>query len=211
MTLAEQFSTSNVVNSISLELAGYFLTAGYVVYWQKVDALQTGATTWYYEYSANCATLLANAGFVAVLTAAKGILTITDRVPAYPRYIIRPINSGVVPAEDEVMVPAVSVEVGPGVSLRNAEMGSRLKVRARHLIVDAYVRTVAEQAWFQDKLALWFDDEEMLTVHDHDAGNLADVGAVLVQKSVVVAEEVLGSAEARTYEVLLNARLVYEA
>lgn len=211
MTLAEQYSTSNISNSLSLYLAEWLLAAGYVIYWHRRDALQTSATDWYFDYSTTHPTLLADSAFRALLGVVTGIVTLTDSVPAEPRYLIRPIDDGSVPPMDAVMVPLVSVEVGPAIPLKSAEMGSKMKLRGRHLMVDAYVRNKDEQALFQDALANWFDDELLLSVHDHDAGTLADVGSLLVQKSAVATELVFDSAEARTYEVLLNAQLEYDA
>lgn len=208
---AADYSTPNIINSISLELAARFLTAGYVLYWHRLDALQTSTIDWYYNYSTTYETRLADAAFLGLLTAAKGILTITDSVPALPRYTVRPINSGAVPAEDEVMVPSLAVLLGPAIDLSSAEMGSDLKNWARRLELDTYLRTTDEQGLFQDLFPLWFKGDATFAIKNHVAGTLADVGTVVVGRSQTATLTVIDNSLAQTFEVAMQAKLDYVA
>mgnify|MGYP001327115435 CR=1 FL=1 len=210
MTLAAKFSENNVATSVSSHLANRLVSGGYFVYWHAIDALQT-PSGWYYGYTDSAATLLADDAFLAFMGTATGILTLTDHVPAAPRFITRHISDGTVPAEDEVMVPAMSVEVGASRAVAQYELGTGLKWRERRLVVEMYTRTPTERATLKDSLAIWLDLDTSLTVLDHDADDLAEVGAVRVDSVLMAEDEDLAGPEATTYAALLSAFLEYVA
>lgn len=209
----EAFSESNVLNSLSLYVASKLLASGYLLYWHKRDAVQIAdsSTGWYTEWSKNGATYLANSTVAAAFSAARGLVTLTGEIPAVPRFIIRLIDDTSIGPADVVSVPTLSIEVGPAIAVSDYELGSGKKWRSRHLIVDGYVRTVEEQGRFKDFFSLWFDNNQALTIRNHDAGTLAQVGEVTVVDSVPRYQTLVMGAEATTYQVLLNARLVYVA
>ena len=212
MTLA-LYSETNVVNSLSVHLAGQLLAAGYVVYWHQRDALQVNTTSsgWYYNYSTQFAAYWTNGAFQTLLQNAKGLVTLTDSIPAQPRFLQRPINDGSVPEADAVMAPTIAIKVGPAVDLGDYELGTRTKWRTRHLVLDAFVRTSHESGLFKDWFSQWFDRDTVLDIVNHDAGTLAAVGPVRFNVVRVDSDEVFDQAEARSFEVLLNARLDYVA
>jgi len=210
MSLAEEFSGPNIVNSLALAVADRLMSGGYVVYWYRRDALQT-MSGWYYQYSQSYPSLLANAGFLGMLTAAKGVVTFTDHVPAAPRFVTRHISDGSVPSSDAVMVPAVALRVSAQAVTGSYEMGTRVKWRMRELEADCFVRTPEEQERFKDLLAVTFDDDTVFTVLDHDAGTAAEVGPLRVAEKTIREDVVRDGAEATSYEVLLNAALEYVA
>lgn len=216
---AALFSETNIVNSISQYLATQLLAAGYLLYWHHIDAVQINGTStgWYLNWSVNGATYLAQPTVQTVFTAARGLLTLTGEIPAVPRFVIRLIDDTSIGPADVVAVPTLSVEVGPALPVSNYELGARTKWRSRHLIVDGYLRgpqdapNFNEQALFKDFLALWFDNEQPLAVQNHDDGSLAAVGTVTVMDSVVRHATLPQAPDPTTYQVLLNARLVYVA
>ena len=106
-------------------------------------------------------------------------------------------------------MPAMAIALGAPVPLAAVEIGTKVKWRTRHLMIDSYTRTTDEQGLFKDALANWLDENTILAIADHDAGTLAVVGAVEVLDSTVASARVVDRAEAVTYEVLLNARLEY--
>lgn len=209
MTLQEQFSEKNVQNSIALYLASKLLAAGYLVYWSLIDAVQTNAG-WYFQYSLNSATYLANPTYSAAITSAKGMVTLVNTLPAVPRFIVRPMNDGSVPADDEVAVPTIAVEIGSADVVRNYEMGTILKWRSRTLIVDGFFRNEQEQSAFQDAFNTWFDHDSTLDIVDHVAGDLSAVGPVTV-RGPSVDSQTTRAAEATTFETLLHTQLEYVA
>jgi hypothetical protein len=209
----EKYSETNILNSLTLYLATKFLAAGFLIYWHARDAVQINTTSsgWYLQYSQNSSTYLADPTFAAAYAAAKGLVTFVDGIPAVPRFIVRLTSDQSIGPADAVPVPAVSVEIGASVPLANYELGSTTKWRSRHLVVDSYVRTPAEQKLFKDLLAQWFEPDLNLTVNDHDAGTLAVVGTVEVLDTAIADARVPNQAEATTYEVLLNSRIEYIA
>jgi hypothetical protein len=206
-----QFSESNIANSVALYVADQLLAANYLLYWQDRDLLQVSPTAWYPEFSVHKATLLADPTVAAAIAAADGLLTVVQTLPALPRFVVRLIDDASVGDADVVPVPALAIELGPPVPLARYELGTPAKWRARHLVCDAYVRSAAEASRFKDLFARWFDPDTLLGIQDHDAGDLAEVGTVMVQDATVASMTVPEAAEATTYEVLLNARLVYVA
>lgn len=210
MALIDKYTTSNVSNSLATYFAERLLVAGYLVYWHHRDMVQTTDGT-YYQYSTSYVTYLADPTFLSRYSAAKGIVTITDHVPAVPRHIIRPTTDGSVGPAESVTVPVLSIEIGDAVPLASYEAGSSLKWRTRHLVIDGYARSKDESARLADLLAVWFDEEVQRDVNDHDAGTQAVVGPIRVADMRVDRADFLDEAEERRFEVLLNARLEYVA
>jgi hypothetical protein len=211
MTLAEQLSEFNIVNSVSEYIAGKLLEAGYVVYWHARDALQLNATDWYFEYSTNYPTYLAVPAVLTAMNAAKGIVTLGRSLPAEPRFVARPTLDGSVLPQDAVGIPALSVEVGPAQIVEYLECGTRVKRWFRHLLVDGYARTQDEQGRFTDYFALWFEPDIPLSIYDHDAGTRALIDTVLPLLPNISRAQLIDQADAITYQLVFNARLEYFA
>ena len=202
------FSETNIVNTLSVFLAQKLMNVGYLIYWRQRDAVQT-PEGWYYEWSTNYSTYMADATFAARVNSGNGLVVLTDSLPTEPVFIKRHIQVAGPIKQNEVPVPAISVEVGPPVAITNWELGSGLKMRGRHLIVDGYVRDRSEQAKFKDWFAMWFDNDTYFTIQNHDDGSLVAVGQLDTNDTVVdFAVEVAGQ-EQVTYQVLCNSRLEY--
>ncbi len=208
----DKYSERNIMNSVALYLAAKLLEKGYLVYYHKVDALQISddPTGWYFEFTANKAAYLADPTVAAAITAAEGVVTIVDGLPAVPRFITRLISDESLGQDDAITVPAVSVECSPVLLTSRYELGSRLKWRNRHLIVDAYVRDDDEQASFKDWLALWFEQDTVIDVVDHE-GSMDPVGPLDLDQVRVDSDRFVDGAEATTYQVLAQAVAEYVA
>jgi len=206
----EKYSETNVLNSLSLYVATKLLAANYLLYWQYRDALQA-PSGWYPQWQANKLSYLVDVTLAAEVANAQGLLTIVGAIPAVPRYVTRLIDDTSVGPPDEVSVPTFSIEVGAAIPGPPYELGTKVRWRSRHLIIDSYARTEQESRRFKDFLALWFDADLLLQVVDHDAGDLADVGSLAVMDTSVHSATVLDGVEATTYEVLLHAGLIYVA
>jgi len=213
MATPDKFSETNVVNSVALYLASKLIANGYLLYYHKRDVLQIADSPagWYYQFSVNKAAILADPTVAAAVASAKGLVTVTDGLPAVPRFIQRLISDASIGPADVVSVPAVSVELSPVMLTESYELGARTKWRYRHLLVDSYVRTPDEQALFKDWLALWFEQDTFIAVHDHDAGTLAEIGTVRLEQVRVDHDRLVTGPEATTYQVLANALTEYVA
>lgn len=213
MTTPEKFSETNILNSVATYLAPKLLADGYLLYWQDRDILQIDgtATGFYFEFNTNRATILALPEVVTALGDARGILTIMQALPAVPRFVTRLIDDTSIGVADTVYVPAISIELDAPLVLENHELGTTVKLRSRHLLIDAYVRSPTEMSYWKDRMALWFEDERHLTIADHDAGTVATVGTVDCFETNVSSVVLTAVPEAATYEVLLNTKLVYVA
>ena len=211
MTLKRDYSDTNVLNSMASHFATLLLGENYIVYWQARDVVQTLDGS-YFQWSTAYATHMADASFLARVTAADGMVTITDSVPASPTWILRPITTAGPIGQDELLLPVISIEVGPAQEVRNMELGSRVKWRYRHLIVDGYTRTKAEQRKFIDMLSDWFEGNTVYQVYNHDAGTLAVVGdgVECTDTSVNFSVDPV-AVEPVTYQVICNSRLEYIA
>lgn len=205
------YSEFNIMNSIATYVAAQLLAAGYVVYWQARDLLQVGASTWYQQYSTKSALYLADSGFLTLLQGKKGIVTLRQALPADPVFVARPTLDGSVLPPDAVATPALSIEIGPSQPIGHYELGTTLKWRSRHLVIDGYTRTQDEQARFKDYLSLWFEPDIPLSIYNHDAGTGTLIDTLLPLDGRVDAATVIDRADAVTYQVLLNARLEYIA
>lgn len=211
MSTPAKYSTTNVLNTISQLLATNFLADGYLIYWHARDSVQIDETAsgWYPSFSQNRAAYAADSTFSTAVANAKGLVTLVSDLPAVPRFVIRLMSDASVGDPDEVPVPAIAIDVGAALSLSAYELGSKVKWRTRHLMLDAYVRSEAEAMQVQDLFAIWFEEECSIPIVDHDAGTQAAVGAVIVLDPGVRALPNIHQGDALTYEVLLNARLVY--
>jgi hypothetical protein len=210
MTTPAKFSTRNVANSIATKLAERLVAHGYLIYWHELDSVET-PDGWYYDYAAQQDTYLADSIFAARIDEAKGLLNLRRPLTAIPRLLTRPIVDGRVGGADEVPIPAVAVEVKRSVPIENAELGTALKRRHRHLVIEAFARDPDEQDQLADLLGVWFDNDTEITVLDHDAGTLATVGNVRFDRVVVDSLVTVDDAEAATFYVVLNAFLEYYA
>jgi hypothetical protein len=206
-----QFSTTNISNSIALYLAANFLAKGYLVYYHARDAVQinTTSTGWYRNWSQNKATYLAPGTFATAWAAAKGVVTFVEAFPAEPRYTQRLISDTSIGAAGEITLPAISIDVRPEGGQDNYELGTKLKWRHRHLILESYTRDLTEQVRFQDWFNLWFEQDTYLDIADHDAGTAAAIGQIDIVQPSVDAERFPQSTDATLYQVLLNALMMY--
>lgn len=204
------FSEKNLANSLSLELAERLLAEGYLVYWHPIDAVQT-PDAWYYDYSTNQATYLADATFAARRDDARGLITLKGKTSSIPEYPVRPTSDGTVTSQEDVPVPYLAVEVGAMSPGRLIELGSRMRERYRHLAIYGAARDVEEQTWLRDKLGEWFDESTFFEIRDHDAGTLDVVGTVETTMVMTDSATLSLGADALTFELILNARLQYEA
>lgn len=210
MTAPELFSESNIVNTVAGYLAEQFITQNYLVYWHKRDAVQTD-DGWYYEWSINKTTYLADGTFAADVTAAVGMVSFVDGLPADPRFVTRLISDASIGPADEVPVPVVSIELSAEMHQENYELGTGVKWRTRHLILDGYGRTPYEQGKFKDWFALWFEKESVLDLENHDTGAGAIVDQITFIQVRTDAARFLDKGNALTYQTLTNALIVYVA
>lgn len=210
MGTPEEFSENNVISSLSLWLAGQLLGAGYLIFWKARGAVQT-PDGWYFDWNSNYASILLDPTFAARWAGGKGLLTLADHTPTEPRFVERPITeAGPIP-QHEVLVPALSIEVGPALEIANVELGSRVKWWSRHLVVEGYARNRVELAYLKDKLPIWFKGESTFDIANHDAGSLATVGQVEVLDTIVDYQISRTGIEQATYYIIGNARLEYAA
>ena len=209
-TLAEQYSDNNVLNSIALDLANKFLSVNYVVYWANRDIVQTLDGS-YFGWSTNYATHMADGTFAARIAAADGMVSLTESLSASPTWILRPITTAGPIAQNEHLLPVISVEVGAAVPVRPYELGSRDKWRHRLLMLDGYVTSRKELRKFVDWFGLWYDSELHLDIQDHDAGSLATVGDVeFVDTNVRYRVDPI-AVEPVVFQVICTTRLTYIA
>lgn len=210
MSTPAKFSESNVINTLTIAFADELLANGYLVYWHAIDAIQT-LGGWYYTYSTKYALYHADPAFSGQIGNAKGIVTLTEHIPAEPKFIERPITVAGPYPQNQLVVPVFSVEIGSSVAIANYELGTRLKWRNRHLVIEGYVRDRHELTKFKDLLAIIFDNETFFDVLDHDAGTLATVGQVEINDTIVDDFIDVDAAEQTTYQVICNSRLEYIA
>lgn len=204
------YNEFNIANSFATYLAGKVLEADYLIYWHETDMLQT-STQILANYSQTQETHLADLGFAAEVAAAKGLLTICDDLAAIPRFTTRLTNDGRVGGRDVVHVPAVSISIGPTVTLSPLEIGSLRKWRVRRLTIEGATRDEAEQESLLDLLGIWCDEDTTLAISNHSNSSLDSVGNVIVRRPSSQAATIPTGAEAVTFQVLLNARLEYVA
>lgn len=209
MTTPSQASSANFVNSTAEYLATQLLTKGYLVYWHVLDAVQT-PDGWYYQYSTSTATYLADATFLARATAALGMVALVPAIPAEPRFVTRPTVDGTVLPVSQIAIPAIAIEVDAPAGPDRYELGSTAHWRKRHLTLDCYTRTAAEQTQWQDWLTEWFDPDALIPLRDHEGAG-ASLGYSWCLQTRIDSNTVLNRAEAEAFQVVLNTFLEYIA
>lgn len=206
------YSTGNVVNSITTPFSQLLLEAGYVVYWYETDVLQTlsGLKP---TYSLSQQTYLADSGFQAELAAAVGLFTLRPEMSAIPRAIDRPTVDGTIAGlQGEVAIPAASLTVGSMVAEHFQEVGTRQMYRVRSLEIEAYLRTAGEAQQLADSLSETFDTDTSFAIYNHDGlAPTTPVGSLLVKRPLARRTTLPGAQEATTYQVTFSAMLEYVA
>lgn len=200
----------NFENSIAVLLGNALLGAGYVLYWHKTNGLQT-VDGWYPGYRTNQASYLQDATVQARLATAVGLVTIVDRPSALPRAATRPTTGGTVGPQDEVPVPAVSIEVGEVINGEAFELGTTRRWRSRILTITVLCRTPDEQAAVSDLLTATFDDDSTIAVLDHVGQSLESLGSADVVRVSITESTNPSGALAETYELILQAQLQFAA
>jgi hypothetical protein len=208
MTPAEA-SEANLTNSVAEYLAGKLLDAGYLVYWQELDGVQT-PDGWYYQYSTNSATYLADGTFGARAAAAVGMISLVPAIPAEPRFVTRPTVDGTVLPVNEIAIPALAIELRSAKPIMRYEIGADTHWRRRHLLFECYARNAAEQRALADLLDIWFDPDVLIPLRDHEntGASLGDAWCVMTR---IDSNTVLYRAEAEAFQVVLNTFLEYIA
>jgi hypothetical protein len=204
------FSERNILNSVAMHLGAQLLEFGYLVYWHKIDAVQTPEGT-YTGYTANQSAYLLDATFANRIQTAKGIVTITEGEVAIPRFPTRPTTDGRVATAERVQVPCFGVEIGPEVPQLSYEMGTRQRFRVRALTIEGRARTRDELTAFSDKFTEWFDEDAYLPVEDHDNVTSEGPDVVRVTRRLVTREVVEDLGEQDRFQLELNARLEFVA
>lgn len=204
------YSETNVANTLATSLATRLLAENYLVYWHEIDAMQT-PDGWYFNYSQNDATYLADLVFAPRVQSARGILTLARSISADRRFPVRPNIDGSIDGQGEVPLPWLVLEVGAVENGDLLEIGTRLFQRWRNAVFYGATRTPAEQVWVRDKLAEWFDEALHLDVLDHDAGTLSVVGSVEIVAVTSDSEDVVLGPESTRFEFLHEARLEFVA
>jgi len=211
MTTVQEYSSTNILNSVSTYLSAKLLADGMLVYWHAADALQIDSTStgWYVGFSANRASILANATVAAALAASRGIITILTTYPAEPRFIHRLISDASWGATDVVPVPAMTVDVTPVQRTTGYELGTRKKWRPRAVLIELYARDQNEQSWLSDWVERAVEQDQHISVVNHDDGSLAVVGDAVFEQVRVETDTYLDAADALAFQVVAGAYLVY--
>lgn len=205
------YSTTNLTNSVADVLSERLLSAGYLLYWPTLDALQTPSGV-YYEYQFNQASVFQDYPQVeGELEDSKGIITIRNDDFSIPQYVVRPNSDGANDAPEDMPVPSIvlSVEHDTNGSL----LGLGLRQRERYAALNLYglVRDRMEQIYLSDLLRVAFDESQFLEILNHDEGTREAVGAVEIQGTDVGTAIFPLGPDSKAFEFTLNARLRYEA
>jgi hypothetical protein len=207
--MIQTYSESNISASLATFLANQLLAEGYVVYWYGIDAMQT-QDGWYYDWSANFATLSTDLVVAPRLANARGMITLMGKTTAKRVYPARPTSEGSPSSDEEAQVPYLTLVVEGERPGTFSGLGDRMRERFRDLIVYGALRDETEQSYIRDQLVRWFDDTTFLPLLDYDGGTLAEFDNVESQLPMATAMIVGVAPEASRYEVLLNAQLRYE-
>lgn len=207
----EKYSLTNVTNSVAEYLASTLLTAGYLVYWPTLDAIQTPDGV-YTGFQADQGSLwYDNPTAEGRLAASRGIVTLRNDDFSFPQFPVRPTSDGTVASFEDFQVPSVTLHLDHDVSGIPLGLGSRQRVRYLSLDLYGLARDYGEQLFLLETLRVAFDDATFVSIVDHDAGTRAAVGKVEVQRTDVGKFIYPLKADSRAFEVTLNARLRYEA
>lgn len=210
MALLDQYSETNLATNIAVLLATNLLALGYLIYWHQTDALQT-PDGYYYGWSTNFATLSGNSTLAARINAAKGLVTIRPQDTAKPVYPVRHTVDASVTNETEAQVPWLAVQVDAEQPVAFSGLGDRRRTRHRNLTIYGCTRDKTEMSFLRDSLVRWFDDSSFLPLQDYDAGSTTVFADVEFELPIADSAIIALSPEASRYEVILNARLRYEA
>lgn len=210
MSEHELFSERNILNSIALFFAEKLLEAGYLVYWHTIDAVQT-PDGMYTNYTATSATYLLDPVFSGRISTAKGLVAVTEGETAFPRFPTGPTTTGAVSTADRVQVPCFGIDIGPDVALQPYEHGTDLRWRVRSLFIEGRARNRTELTWFADKLAMWFDEDVLVGVEDHDGLSGLPPSHARVTRRLVTREVIEDLGEQDRFQVELSARLEFIA
>ena len=210
MGLAE-FSRSNLVNSMAEHLATSLMTAGYLIYWPSLDALQTPDGV-YPEYQARQATILRDDFAVAGwLQSSRGIVTLRSDDFSFPQFPTRPTSDGAVMSPEDMPLPTIVLRVEHVANGGLLGLGSLERDRYADLDLYGLARDQGEQSFLSDTLRIAFDESQFLRVSHHDAGTGEAVGFVELQSTDISTFTYPLGADSRAFEFTLNARLRYEA
>lgn len=210
MALIDQFSETNLATNLAVFLASNLLALSYLVYWHQTDALQT-PDGYYYGWSVNFNALKTNPTLAGRISAAKGLVTIRPQDTAKPVYPVRHTLDASVTDETEAQVPWLAVEVDAEKPATFSGLGDRQRTRYRNLTIYGCARGKSEMSSFRDSLVRWFDDTTFLPLQDYDAGSTIVFADVELELPIADSAIIALSPEASRYEVILNARLRYEA
>jgi hypothetical protein len=183
---------------------------GYLIYWHKIDAVQT-PDGMYTQYSTQQATYLADSIFASRISAAKGLATITEGETSLPRFLARQTVDGSVSTADRTQLPTFAIEIGPDVPLTPYEHGSRLRWRVRSLLIAGRTRTREELQAFSDKMTQWFDDDNQIPVEDHDNVSGEESDYARITRRIITKEVVEDTGDTDRFQLELNARLEFVA
>ncbi len=209
MSTPEKFSTTNILNSIATDLVAKMLANNYIVYWKERYAVETN-DGWYFEYSTKFTTYLADGTFAAAVASSKAMVSITQSFPASPQILQRHITEARSLSQNEIVVPALSIEIGPALGFENVELGTNLQRRHRHLVVAGFLRDDLEMGAIADFLAIWYDNNTNFPVYDHDSGTATEIGQMQTVATVVDSFRDDENAQEQTaYQVICNTMLEY--
>jgi hypothetical protein len=186
------------------------MTAGYLLFWLGLDALQTPDGV-YLEYQANQASILQEPDVADRFAVAKGIITLRNDDFSFPQYPTRPTSDGAVTAPENIPVPAIALRIEHAPNGGLLGLGSRQRTRYADFSLYGLARDKGEQLYLADVLRVTFDESQFVSVLDHDAGTRASVGAVEIQGTDVGTFSYPLGPESKAFEFTLNARLRYEA
>lgn len=209
MAVSTDFSTSNILNSLSLYLAGRALSAGLLLYWQASDALQISTNGWYFQFSTNRSTILADPTVDAALDSCKGVLTVMEAFPAEPRFVQRLISESVPGDQHQVALPAVAIDVDAVAQFEPYELGTKVKYRWRPVMIEFAVRNAHEQRWVADRMESWFEPDTVIPIANHDDGSLVVVGDVNVIRPRVEIGTYLDMSEVLTFQIVAGMWVIY--
>lgn len=205
-----QYSLSNLTNSVAEHLATALLEAGYLLYWNSLDALQTVDGVYPGFFEAQDA-ILADPAVAAAYADSRGILTLLNADAANPRVLKRPTIEGSVGTVETVPIPSLMLTVA---HLPNGQLlGTGSKARERYAAVQlaGFARAHDEHLFLKDLLRVTFDESLFLPLRDHDAGTRATLQLAEVQDPLVFGELATLRPAVQVYEIALTARLQYEA